>query len=75
MSNLTNSVYQKIRKQHKDPVKVLHAIYNLTCNPKDKVESINAFQGLLTTWLARNNKTLIAGSLTILKKFDSEFAQ
>lgn len=74
MSVITKLVYQQIRKEHKDPVKVLHTIYNHTCYPENKVESINAFQGLLTTWLARHNKTLIQGSLTILKKFDLEFA-
>jgi len=72
---MDKDVYLKIRKQHKDPIRMLFAMYNTACRPKDRIESINVFQGLLSVWMARNGKTLIAGSLTVLKFYDSKFAQ
>lgn len=67
--------YKSVRERYKEPIHIMHVLYNSYCDPSMQITSINQFQGILATWLARKNMTLMFGCLTTLKFLDSKFAQ
>ena len=66
--------YNWVRKTHKEPVHILHVLYNSYCNPNKRILSIQEFQVFLTAWYATKNSKLMTGCLTTIKFFDSKFA-
>lgn len=69
------AAYKSAKISHKDPIKLLHFLYEMHCDPKFKL-SPNQFQLYLAIWIRKKSKLgILAGSLRIIKYFDSKFAQ
>lgn len=69
----SKKVYDSARRLHKEPTKLLHELYNTHCDPNFKLD-LYQFELHLNSWLLKKKKlSLIKGSLTIIKYFDSKF--
>lgn len=71
---IEKAYYNSVKSRYKDPVHIMHTLYNSYCSDDKKIPSINKFQVYFTLWLKTKGYTLVAGCLTLIKNYDTQFA-
>lgn len=74
-NQIEKEFYHSARRAYKDPIQLLHALYNVHCDVDKRIPSIGKFEGLMQIWLGNKGYRLMQGCLIIQKNFDKKFAQ
>ena len=75
MQPITKTFYHSARRAYKNPIQLMHALYNVHCDVDKRIPSMGKFEGLFQMWLGGQGYKLMQGCLIIQKKFDEKFAQ
>lgn len=63
------------RKVYRNPIQLLHALYNTHCDTHMRIPSIGTFEGRMEMWLGNKGYRLMQGCLMIQNFLDKKFAQ
>ena len=71
---ITKMFYKSAKRVSKDPIDLMHKMYNIHCDTKFRIPSPKLFEDYFGKWLKKKGFTLLQGCLLIQKEFDSKFA-